>query len=118
MEAAHRLHRYAAKIQTRRRKIQGRAGNTTAIPTSNARKYFAQFDILDGHLFASDTHGENLFQRFVLEQALLSRERFDLSYLQSVKIVVETFQHTVESHFGRIWDEREYRMPNIVIDGN
>ena len=72
-----------------------------------------EFDILDGHLFATDTAGKNHFQFF---QIRIMPQCGDLPYFLFVEIIIQSLQHSVESDFCGVGDERENRMVDVVID--
>ena len=43
--------------------------------------------------------------------------RLYLLHLKLVEVVVETFEHTVEGYFCRVWNEGEDGVLHIVVDG-
>ena len=72
----------------------------------------AQLDVLEGHLLATDAHGQDAFQ---FRMVGLVSQCLDELHLLSVQVLVQSFQHPVESHFRRVGDERKYSMTHLIV---
>ena len=71
-----------------------------------------QFYILDRYFFTPNTHGQDLFQFFLLKQVATIGDPF---FFQLIQIVVQPLLHPEISDLGRIRDKREDGMIQVVI---
>ena len=74
----------------------------------------AQFDVLDGYLFATDTAGKNLFQLF---QTGAMSQGSDLLHFLFIQIIIQSLQHAVERNFRCIRNKGKHSMVKVFIDG-
>ena len=74
----------------------------------------AQFYVFYRHFLKPNATGENAVQ-FVGRDFVALAD--DFLFLERVQILFKTFKHTVECDFGGIWNEREHRVVNIVVNG-
>ena len=72
----------------------------------------AQLDVFDGHLLATDAHGQDAFQFCMVG---LVSQCLDVLHLPFIQVFIQSFQHPIESHFRRIGDEREYSVFHIIV---
>ena len=61
-----------------------------------------QLNILDGYLLASDALRKNLFQFFMTRRVT---QGLDLLDFKLVQVIVQSFQHSIESYFSCIGNE-------------
>ena len=72
----------------------------------------AELDVLDSHFFATDAFAENFHEVVVLR--LVSQSLYFLYFLK-IKVVVESFEHAIESHFGSVGDVGEHGVLQVVV---
>ena len=74
----------------------------------------AQLDVLDGHLLTADAARENTLQLVV---AGVVAQGGYLLHLLLVEVLVQPLKHAVEGYFGRVGDEGENSVFDVVVDG-
>ena len=72
-----------------------------------------ELNILDCHLFATNTTGKNNFQ---LLHIRVMPQCSDLLHFLLIQVIIQSLQHSVESNLRSVWNKREDRMIDIIID--
>ena len=71
-----------------------------------------QLDILYRHLLAADAPRKDFLQFLVTG---IMPQFLYLSYLQLIKIIIESFEHTIKRHLRRVRNEGEHGVLHLII---